>query len=203
MTRPPLAPALAVLAALLWLASGCERGSRPQAGSTAPKADAPKPDGVSSLTAVPCVLDTTQPGPMRRVGKASIQLHGGGLSVDAHVGALCGPLFNRDVAALGIEAGEGLLFEACVTEGYLQLTSRGRKAGAQHMHAGESEVDSTDVSFNVVGGATFSSHGLPTDRVTLSDDMWKADAELALRDVAESGAEIKARFSLDCSAAPL
>lgn len=178
---------------------GCTAGA-----PAAPSAPAPKADDTSKApppVAVPCVLDVSSPGPLRRVGRARVRLSGQGLAVDADVAALCGPLFNRDVVALAVKAGDGLLFEACVPEGYLQLTSRERVAGAQHMHHGESQAAAMDASFNRVGGATYSSRGLTSDHVTLSADFWKADATLVLRDIEESG-ELEASIAFDCSAAP-
>jgi hypothetical protein len=183
-------------------ALGCTIEPKSDKPSASPGgAKAAEPVTPAPPVVVPCVLETTQPGPMRRSGRARIKLAGSALAVDTDVPALCGPLFNRDVDALAVKAGEGLLYEACVPEGYVQLTSRSRTRGAQLLHKGGSEAGAMDVSFNRVGGATYSSHGQPGDRVTLSDDFWKAEAELVLRDVDESG-ELRASIAFDCSAAP-
>lgn len=192
MLRPPHALLLSTLALACTVDS---KSGSPSASTRAPATTQPPP------VSVPCTLDVTEPGPMRRAGRVRVNLAGGDVTIDTEVPALCGPLFNRDVAALGIKAGDGLLFEACVPEGYLQLTSRERAAGVQRLHHGEVQAGTMDVSFNRVGGTTYSSRGLATDRVTLSDDFWKAEAELVLRDVDEAG-ELRARIGFDCSAAP-
>jgi len=184
-----------------WLALACTAGA-PSSAPGAPGQKAPPPEkSAPPPVSVPCVLDVTTPGPMRRAGHVHVRLAGQGLAVDANVVGLCGPLFNRDVDALGVKAGEGLLFEACLPEGYVQLTSRERAAGAQHMHHGELQAGTMDGSFNRVGGATYSSRGLPSDHITLSADFWKAEAELVLRDVDESG-ELHASIAFDCSTEP-
>ena len=179
---------------------GCtfERKKPSEAAASGASKPAATPETAPPVS-VPCVLDVAQPGPMRRSGRVKVKRAGPGLSVDTEVPALCGPLFNRDVDALRVKAGEGLLFEACVPEGYLQLTSRERAAGAQHLHHGEEQAGSMDVSFNRVGGATYSARALPTDRITLSDDFWKADVEATLRDVMEAG-ELRASLAFVCSA---
>jgi hypothetical protein len=197
MARSPLVVWYSLLALLV---QACTAGG----SSSAPSAPAQKPAETPKAAPpppVPCVLDVSTPGPMRRAGRAHVRLAGQGLAVDTEVAGLCGPLFNRDVDALGVKAGEGLLFEACVPEGYVQLTSRERAAGAQHMHHGALQTGTMDVSFNRVGGATYSSHGLPNDRVTLSADFWKAEAELVLRDL-DVSSELKASIRFDCSAEP-
>lgn len=170
---------------------------------TAKPEPAAKPAGAAAAAVperiwVPCELDAAHPGPLRRSGTLRVKLHGDGVAVDTEVPALCGPLFNRDVEALGVKAGEGLLYEACLKEGYLQLTSPARASGAQRLH-GEAARGVTDVSFNLIAGATYSSRGLPSDRLVLSDDFWKAEGELVLRDVGESG-ELRASFTFDCTA---
>jgi hypothetical protein len=198
MARP--SQLLAAPLALALFAAGCTIERKPAAPPE--RVEPPKPAAAVEAekpVAVPCVLDVSDPGPLRRAGRAKVRLSGKGLSVDTEVPALCGPLFNRDVDALQVRAGEGLLFEACVPEGYLQLTSRERVLGAQKLHHGGQKPGAMDVSFNRVGAATYSSHGLATDRVTLDDDFWKVDAELTLRDVADSH-DLRASFTFDCSA---
>lgn len=197
MARP--SHALALLLAL-----GCSADSKSAAPGASPSAT-PVAIGAAAPAqppiAAPCELNAEQPGPLRRAGRARVKLSGAGLTVDAEVPAICGPLFNRDVEALAVKAGEGLLYETCLPEGAVQLISRQRNAGTQQLHGGATQPAAMDVSFNRTAGATYSSRGLATDRVTLSEDFWKADAELVLRDVEEKG-ELRASLAFDCSAAP-
>jgi hypothetical protein len=87
-----------------------------------------------------------------------------------------------------------------VPEGLLQITSFERKTGAQSLH-GYADQAGVEVEFTHVGKGVFSSRGVPGDRVTFSDDFWKAEAQVKLHDVA-TDVELEGKVSFDCTAAP-
>jgi hypothetical protein len=146
-----------------------------------------------------CSIDTSNPGPLRRGGVANVEISGRGVSIKAtKVNAWCGPLFNYDVAALNVKAGEGLLFETCLPDGIIQLSAYARpKGGEQSLHSTD-QAAGVELLFNENGGPTYSSHGKWGDNIVLSPDLWKADAKVVLYDVA-TGAKLDAVVRFDCS----
>jgi hypothetical protein len=145
-----------------------------------------------------CKLDTVRAGPLRRVGRAQVELSGDGTAIHAtDVKALCGPMFNTDVPALGITAGQGLLFEVCLPEGNVQLSAEQRAPGKHSLRPG-AESGGVELIFNRNGGASYSTRAAGNDSVTFSEDLWKAEAQVVLTDVAERGS-LQAKVRFDCT----
>jgi hypothetical protein len=129
-----------------------------------------------------CNLDPEHAGPLRRAGKATIELAGsGGTLSEKDVPALCGPMFDKDSDVLQVKAGEGLLFEVCVSEGLLQVSSFQRVAGAQPIRS-LTNADGAEVGFNRYQGATFSTRGdNPADSIVFAPDFWGVTAKVHLK----------------------
>lgn len=168
-----LAPALAVV--LPFALSACTPDKKPPPPAAEPvvtqKLGPPKR----------CELQIDQPGPLRRAGLAQLQLEGSaGKVVARDVPALCGPMFNRTSVSLGVEAGTGVLFEACLPEGLLQVSSFERSAGPQPVRSQTQEVG-VDIAFNKFEGGTYSSRGVAADRVVFGPDFWSAEVEVTLK----------------------
>ncbi len=165
------------------------------AGCDTKRKSAPK----IAVAPLKCTIDPNNPGPLRRGGRANIEIEGHGVEIKASkVNAWCGPLFNTDVPALNIKAGQGLLFEACLPDGMVQVSAFDRpKPGTQDLHSADQALG-VEVLFNQNGGPSYSSRGAEDDRVVLSNNLWKASAEVELRDIA-TGAKIEAKLSFDCN----
>jgi hypothetical protein len=145
-----------------------------------------------------CKLDTKQPGPLRSLGRLKAKLQGDGLSITvAGVPAICGPMFNANAPRMGIQAGDGLFFEACLPEGSLQIGSFERVSGEQVLHSAREQAG-VEVTFNRTGKGSYTLRGASTDRVVFSPDFQKADATVELQEVA-SGQKLQAILSFDCS----
>ncbi len=190
---------LAVSASLCGF-GGCD--SRAAGKKPALKAEEPPrakmPPKLTAGSAV-CKLNPVRPGPLRRGGKARVKLVGAGIDFDlTDLPALCGPLFNRDVSAIDVHAGDGTLFETCAPQGTLQISSWGRTVGQQVPH-GPKQGAGTEVLFNLNKGTTYSSRGDVTDRIVFSDDLWHADATVSLYSVNGPG-QLRAEVSFDCPA---
>ena len=165
---------------------------------TVPLPVVPKPATPSTKVSVPCGPDFTVPGVMQRAGRARVTLKGPGVSIDV-VGApaICGPLYNTDVTTLGVHAGDGLQFEACVPQGILQISSESREPGAQPVHTGH-QPSGAETIFELRGGTTYSAQGAPSDRIVFGPDLWKAEAALVLHQVDGDGT-LEATVSIDCA----
>jgi hypothetical protein len=143
-----------------------------------------------------CAIDPARPGPLRRGGRAQVQLRGGALAIDLKdVPALCGPMFNTDVSVLDIVAGQGLQYETCLPNGTLQITAWERKAGPQELHKG---TGGAEVLFNMNRGATYTSQGAPEDSVVVSDDFWRVEAKVTLKEVVGTHT-VKGNIVFDCT----
>lgn len=186
-----------VLCVGAWALCACNPSKPEQATSTGSPAPAPKPLKLPVAKAAICKLNPLQPGPLRRGGIAHVRLSGDGVELNLRdVPALCGPLFNTDVTALGVHAGDGVLFETCIPEGIVQISSWTRTPGKQSVH-GNADAGGTEVLFNRNEGATYTTRGEASDSLVLSDDLWKAEATLALYSVASNNA-LRAQITFDC-----
>jgi hypothetical protein len=107
-------------------------------------------------------------------------------------------MFNIDAPKMGIKAGDGFLFETCLPEGSVQVSSLERREGGQQALHGSGEPDSVEVLFNFAGNGVYSSHGHAQDRLAYSDDLWKLDATVRLHETA-TDAVLEARIAFDCS----
>ena len=184
MTKPVI---LALLGGVAL--SSCTSGESAQDG----KAGAPV---VGSGTAK-CNLNTQNPGPLIRGGLARVKIEGKSVSVDRKdVPALCGPLYNFDVPKLDAKAGDGLLLETCFAEGNIQVTSYKKSPGKQRLH-GNQEPEGTEVVFNRHESTSYSSRGIATDSVTVSQDFWHATIDVELVDVMGSE-KLEAKVTFDC-----
>ena len=123
---------LATVALVLLLAcTPDKRKPPPSSGSVEVTKELPKAGPVQK-----CDLKPEFAGPLRRAGKASVELAGtGGQLVLKDVPALCGPMYDRDSQVLQVRAGEGLLFEVCVDDGLVQVSSFVREAGARQLRS--------------------------------------------------------------------
>lgn len=158
---------------------------------------APKPKKID-VPPLKCSIDPKNPGPLRRGGIARVKLDGHGVAIDVDkANAWCGPLFNTDVPALNIKAGEGVLFETCLPDGMLQLSAYDRpKGGKQEMHSA-GRPGGVELLFNQNGGPSYSSHGEGDDSIVFSPDLWQAEARVLLRDVG-TNAKLVATVTFDC-----
>lgn len=178
-------------------AAGSPGPSAPQKATTTTPALA-KPEPAALHAAAPCGRDFTEPALMQRAGRAHIELKGAGLSIDVvDAPAICGPLYNADVNALGVHAGDGLQFEACVPDGILQIASEGRSAGAQRVHTGQ-QPSGAEITFEARTGETYSAHGAATDSLVFGADLWQATSTLVLHAVDGDG-EVTANVTIDCT----
>lgn len=161
----------------------------------AEKEPAPKKIEIAPLR---CDIDINRPGPLRRGGHASIKLEGNGVSISVEkTNAWCGPLFNTDVPALDVKAGQGVLFETCLPEGTLQLSGYQRpESGKQELHSGN-QTAGIELLFNENGGPSYSSRGEADDSIVFSADLWQAEARVLLRDV-RTNARLVATVAFDC-----
>ncbi len=135
---------------------------------------------------------------MRRGGVASVRIEGAGIDLDAKdAPAICGALYNADVKALNVKAGEGLLFETCLPEGTLQINADDRKPGAQALRSPRSPRGAS-VLFNQTAGLRFVMPSARENRIVVSPDLFKAEAQVTLRNVV--GAEqVKVTLTIDCT----
>lgn len=171
------------LATALALSSGCTPDKKvtrksPPTGEPAAEQKPLPPLG----EAQPCALEPERAGPLRRAGTADIELSGSGgtLSVKG-ARALCGPMYDRDSDVLQVKAGDGLLFEVCVPEGLVSVSSFKRATGKQPIRDLD-QPDGAEASFQRFKGATFSSRGGdPTDNITFGDDFWSATAKVHMK----------------------
>jgi hypothetical protein len=144
--------------------------------------------------ATKCKLEPELAGPLRRAGTADIELSGSGGELRVKgAPALCGPMYDRDSDVLQVKAGEGLLFEVCLSEGLVSITSLKRVAGPQPIRSLE-HPDGAEASFQRFKGATFSTRGdVPDDAITFGADFWSATAKVHLKsesDLEELGGTI-------------
>lgn len=193
--KKTLAIALGLSSCVTALGS-CETRTTATAPAPKPAPSTPPPPPPGSAV---CNIDVMKPGRLRRGGTANVQLTGKGIGIDAHnVPALCGPLFDIDVPALNVQAGDGLFFETCLPEGTLQIMAANRVAGRQSVH-GVAQSAGTEVAFNQNKAGTYTTRSEPSDSIVFSDDLWKADVEVTLHSVAEN-APLRAKVSFDCPA---
>ena len=145
-----------------------------------------------------CTIDPKNPGVMQRGGRARVRIEGSGVSIDAsNVPALCGPLYNRSVTTLGVHAGDGLLFQTCLADGFIELSSDARTVGAQAVHNGRVERG-TDVIFAKHLGSSYSTAGGSQDRIEVSADFSKAEASVELHGIEGEGV-LRATITYDCT----
>ncbi len=173
-----------IVAVTAYALGACESGSKPKKLEVAP---------------LKCDIDIDHPGPLRRGGLARIEIQGAGVALKAQkVPAWCGPLFNEDVRDLHVKAGDGLLFETCLPQGIVQVSAYDKPgSGKQDLHSAR-QAAGVELLFNQNGGPSFSSRGQASDSIVLSADLWKANAKLALIDVA-TGAKVDATVEFDCT----
>lgn len=146
-----------------------------------------------------CAIDMQQLGPMREPGRAKVRLASKDEIIEAHnAPAVCGPFYNVDAPALNITAGEGFLFETCLPEGLIQITSLARKAGRQNQDDAP-DAPVTDLIFNRNQGATFAMRRSANDRIVVSDDFRKVEAEVEVRDETDTIA-LQGTITIDCNA---
>lgn len=182
MAAMALRSALAVTLLLLWLVpTACTPDKKPAPAAATKEPEQPKLDLPPLRPPERCNLEVELAGPLRRAGLAQVALAGSGGEIRAKdAPALCGPMFNEDVPPMGIEAGTGVLFEVCLPQGLLQVSSFERVAGQQPMRS-LTQATGAEVAFNMFKGGTFSSRGIPGDRVAFGADFWSADVAVTLK----------------------
>jgi hypothetical protein len=182
MAAMVLRSALVVTLPLLWLVpSACTPDKKPAPAAATQEPEQPKLDLPPLRPPERCNLEVELAGPLRRAGLAQVALEGsGGKILGKDAPALCGPMFNKDSPQMGIVAGTGVLFEACLPQGLLQVSSFERTAGEQPLRS-LTQAAGAEVAFNMFEGGTFSSRGMAGDRVAFGADFWSAEVAVTLK----------------------